>query len=109
MPVRSGQAARRSIRDSTQTKMIFQVDDENKEPSSSASIEPRPWKERYRWLGVMMMAAFAGFAPAPPPPKPPRELSEYAQIAEDPDKLKLDPDLHFLHKALNEDESSMNA
>jgi hypothetical protein len=87
----------------------LQVDDENKEPSSSASVEPRPWRERYRWLGVMMMAAFAGFAPAPPPPKPPRELSEYAQLAEDPDKLKLDPELHFLQKALNEDESSLNA
>jgi hypothetical protein len=89
--------------------VTFQVDDENKEPSSSAIVEPPRWRERYRWLGVLMMAAFAGFAPAPPPPKPPRELSEYSQIAEDPDKLKLDPDFHFLHKAPNEDESSMDA
>jgi hypothetical protein len=38
------------------------------------------------------MAAFAGLGPAPPPPKPPRDLAEYAQIAEDPDGLKLDPE-----------------
>jgi hypothetical protein len=73
-------------------KVIFQVDDENKEPSSSTIFAPPPWKERYRWLGVLLMAAFAGLGPAPPPPKPPRDLAEYAQIAEDPDGLKLDPE-----------------
>jgi hypothetical protein len=85
------------------------VDDEDKEPSSSASLSPRRWKERYRWLGILLMAAFAGIGPAPPPPKPPREIAEYSQIAEDPDGLKLDPELHFLQKKLNEDESSMIA
>jgi hypothetical protein len=55
------------------------------------------------------MAAFAGIGPAPPPPKPPRELSEYSQIAEDPDGQKVDPELHFLQKALNQDKSSMDA
>jgi len=54
------------------------------------------------------MAAFTGFAPAPPL-KPPRETSEYSQIAEDPDRLKLDPELHFLQKELNKDESSIDA
>jgi hypothetical protein len=68
------------------------VDDENKEPSSSTTFAPPPWKERYRWLGVLLMAAFAGLGPAPPPPKPPRDLAEYVQIAEDPDGLKLDPE-----------------
>jgi hypothetical protein len=85
------------------------VDDENKEPSSSAIPEPRRWKERYRWLGILMMAAFAGIGPAPPPPKPPREISEYSQIAEDPDGPKLDPELHFLQKEFNKDESSIDA
>jgi hypothetical protein len=75
----------------------FQVNDDNKEPSSDAIPEPRHWKERYRWLGILMMAAFAGLAPAPPSPKPPREL--YAQIAEDPDGLKLDPELHLQEQA----------
>lgn len=54
------------------------------------------------------MAAFAGLGPAPPPPKPPRDLAEYAQIAEDPDGLKLDPDFHFLEKELDKDESSID-
>jgi len=81
-------------------KAIFQVDDETKEPSSNAILAPRPWRERYRWLGVLVMAAFAGMAPAPPPPKPPRDTSEYSQIAEDPDGPKLDPELHFLKKEL---------
>jgi len=91
-------AASHLIRDSTQTKVIFQVDDEKAEPSSSTTQEPWHWKERYRWLGVLLMAAFAGLGPAPPP-KPPRDLSEYSQIAEDPDGLRLDPELHFLsHK-----------
>ena len=94
---------------STQTKVIFQVDDDNKEPSSNAIPEPQSWRERYRWLGVLAMAAFAGFAPAPPPPKPPRDISEYSQIAEDPDRLKLDPDLHFLQKEIDKDESRMDA
>ena len=80
--------------------MIFQVDDENKEPSSRPIPEPRPWKERYRWLGVLMVATFAGLGPAPPPPKPPRDLSEYAQIAEDSDEPELDPEFHFLKKEL---------
>jgi hypothetical protein len=83
------------------------LDDENKELSSSAILEPQGWKERYRWLGVLIMAMFAGFAPAPPP-KPPRDLSEYSQIAEDPDGLKLGPELHFLQKKLNQDESSID-
>lgn len=85
------------------------MDDENKEPSSSAILEPRRWKERYRWLGILMMAAFVGMGPVPPPPKPPRDISEYSQIAEDPDGPKLDPELHFLQKELNQDESSMDA
>jgi hypothetical protein len=46
------------------------------------------------------MAAFTGIGPAPPPPKPPRDLSEYSQIAEDPDGLR---------KELNKDESSVDA
>lgn len=91
------------------TKVIFLVDDENKEPSSSAILEPQSWKERYHWLGVLVMAAFAGFAPAPPPPKPPQDTSEYSQIAEDPDGLKLDSELHFLQKVLNKDESGIDA
>jgi len=86
--------------------VIFQVDDENKEPPSNAILGPRNWKERYRWLGVLIVAAFAGLGPAPPPPKPARDLSEYSQIAEDPDGLKLDPDFHFL---LDKDESSIDA
>jgi hypothetical protein len=85
------------------------LDDENKEPSSSAILEPRPWKERYRWLGVLLMAAFTGIGPAPPPPKPPRDLSEYSQIAEDPDGLKLDPEFLFLQNELNKDESGVDA
>jgi len=89
--------------------VIFQVDDENKASSSSAILEPRPWKERYRWLGVLMVAAFASIAPVPPSPKPQRDIAEYSQIAEDPDKLKLDPELHFLQKALDKDEWSMDA
>ena len=100
---------RRAGHYSTQTKIIFQVNDENKEPSSGAILEPRSWRERYRWLGVLMMAAFAGMAPAPPPPKPPRDASEYSQIAEDPDKLKLDPELHFLQKEFGQDESNIEA
>jgi len=88
--------------------VIFSVDDENKEPSSNAILERRPWKERYRWLAVLMMAAFAGMGPAPPP-KPARALSEYSQIAEDPDGLKLDPELHFVQNGLDRDESSMDA
>jgi hypothetical protein len=75
--------------------VIFQVDDENTEPSSDAFPQPRHWKERYRWLGILMMAAFAGLGPAPPP-KPARDPSEYAQIAEDSDGLKLDPEFHFI-------------
>lgn len=90
-------------------KVIFQVGDENKEPSSSAILEPRPWKERYRWLGMLMVAAFAGIAPVPPPPKITRDISEYSQIAEDPDKLKLDPELHFWQKEFNKDESNLVA
>ncbi|WP_157225407.1 hypothetical protein [Massilia timonae] len=85
------------------------MDNENNEPSSRASLEPQGWKDRYRWLGVVIMAAFAGFAPVPPPPKPPQELSEYAQIAEDPDGLKLDPDLYFLQKGPDKEESSIDA
>jgi hypothetical protein len=81
------------------------MDDENKESSSDAMLAPRRWKDRYRWLGVLMIAAFAGVAPVPPP-KPPRDMVEYAQIAEDPDGLKLDPELHFLQNALDKDESS---
>ena len=84
------------------------MDDENKEPSSKAILASKPWKERYRWLGVLLMAAFAGLGPAPPPPKPPRDLAEYSQIAEDPDGQKLDPELHFLQMELNKDESSMD-
>lgn len=91
-----------------QAKVIFQVGDENKEPSSSATPGPRSWRERYRWFGLLMMAAFAGLGPAPPP-KPPRDLSEYSQLAEDPDKSKLDPELHFLQKEFNQDESSVGA
>lgn len=81
------------------------MDDENKEPSSSATPKPRHWKERYRWLGILMMAAFAGFGPAPPPPKPPQELSEYSQIADDSDEPNLDPEFYFLHEALDKDEA----
>jgi len=93
--------------DSTHTKVIFQVDDENTELSSTTNLEPRHSKERYRWLGVMLMAAFAGLSPVPPP-KPARSLSEYAQIAEDPDGLKLDPDFHFLQEPRDKDESSID-
>lgn len=82
------------------------MDNENKESSSSAILESRSWKERYHWLGVLIMAAFTGFAPAPPL-KPPREISEYSQIAEDPDGLKWNPELHFLQKELK-DESSID-
>ncbi|WP_313704363.1 hypothetical protein [Massilia sp.] len=78
------------------------MDDEKTEPSSSTIPQPRPWKERYRWLGVLLVAAFAGLGPAPPP-KPPREISEYSQIAEDPDGLKLDPELHFLQETLDKE------
>jgi len=83
------------ISDSTQTKVIFQVDDENTEPSSGTTPQPKNWKERFRWLAILMMAAFAGLGPAPPP-RPARNPSEYAQIAEDPDESKLDSDHHFL-------------
>jgi hypothetical protein len=88
--------------------VISQVNDENKEPSSTAIPEPRRWIDRYRWLGILMMAAFAGFGPAPPP-KPPRPISEYSQIAEDPDGPKLDPELHFLQNELKKEESSKDA
>jgi len=57
---------------------------------------------------MLMMAACAGMGPAPPP-KPPRDLSEYSQIAEDPDGLKLDPELHFMKKELDGDGSSRDA
>lgn len=83
------------------------MDDENKEPSSTAILKPHRWRERYRWLGVLLVAAFAGFAPAPRPPKPPRD--EYSQIAEDSDGPELDPELHFLQKELHKDESSIAA
>lgn len=79
--------------------------DESNESSSSETLAPRSWRERYRWLGVLLVAAFAGIGPAPPPPKPPRDLAEYAQIAEDPDGLKLDPDTHFLQSAPGQDAS----
>lgn len=79
--------------------------DESKEPSSSDTHEPKRWRERYRWLGVLLVAAFAGIGPAPPPPKPPRDLAEYSQIAEDPDGLQLDPDTHFLQTAPDQDGS----
>jgi hypothetical protein len=89
--------------------VIFQLDDENKEPSSSAILKPRSFKERYRWLGILLVAAFAGIGPAPSPPKPPREIADYSQIAEDPDGLKLDPEMHFMQKEFNKDDSSMDA
>jgi hypothetical protein len=79
------------------------LDNENKEPSSNAILAPRSWKERFHWLGVLIMAAFVGFAPAPPI-RPPRDPSEYSQIAEDPDGLKLDPECHFLQNAFHHDE-----
>lgn len=82
--------------------------DENTEPSAGAIDKPRHWKDRYRWLGVLLMAAFAGFGPAPPP-KPPRDLAEYAQIAEDPDGLKLDPEFHFLQSSPDQDASGIDA
>jgi len=88
--------------------VIFQVDDDNTEPSSQTNPAPRHWKDRYRWVGVLLMAAFAGLGPAPPP-RPARDLSEYAQVAEDPDGLKLDPDLHFLQEQCDEDASRIAA
>ncbi|WP_288379225.1 hypothetical protein [uncultured Massilia sp.] len=97
--------AGRSVRDRTQTKAIFPVDDDNEEPSSNTIPEPPPWRERYRWLGFLMVAAFAGMAPAPPL-KPPRDPSEYSQIAEDPDGPKLDPELHFVQTGLGTAEST---
>jgi len=90
------------IYDNTHAKVIFQVDDDNTETSSNTISEPTHWKERYRWLGVLFLAAFAGLGPAPPP-KPPRALSDYSQIAEDPDGLKLDPELHFLQTKRDND------
>jgi len=77
-----------------------QVDDKNVETSPNTTLEPRPWRERYRWLGILMVAAFAGMAPAPPP-KPLRDLTEYSQIAEDPEGLKVDPELHFVQKEVS--------
>jgi hypothetical protein len=74
------------------------VDDENTEPSSNESLEPPSWRERYRWLGVLIVAAFAGFAPAPPPPKPPKEISEYMRPAEDLNGPELDPDFYFVQQ-----------
>jgi len=68
------------------------VNDEHNEPASRAIPEPRPWRERYRWLGLLMVAAVAGIAPVPPP-KPLRDVSEYSRLAEDPDGLKADPGL----------------
>jgi hypothetical protein len=65
--------------------------------------------KRYRWLGILLVAAFAGIGPAPSPPKPPREIADYSQIAEDPDGLKLDPEMHFMQKEFNKDDSSMDA
>jgi hypothetical protein len=82
------------------------VNDENNESPPSAIPEPRSWKERYRWLGILMMAAFTGIAPAPPP-KPPRDLSAYSQIAEDPDGLKPDPELYFVERTFHKDESDL--
>lgn len=55
-----------------------------------------------------MMAAFAGLGPAPPP-KPPRALSEYSQIAEDPDGLDLDPAFHFPYNEPAQDEPRIDA
>jgi len=82
------------------------LDDHNKEPSSNKNPAPSPWKERFRWIAVLMVAACAGMGPAPPP-KPPRESSEYSQIAEDPDGPELDPELHFAQPGLTSDQSNM--
>lgn len=82
------------------------MDDENKEPSPGATPKPRHWKERYRWLGILMMAAFAGFGPAPPSPKPPQELAEYSQIADDSDEPNLDPEIYFSQEASGKNEAS---
>ena len=85
------------------------MDNENQEPSSGGILKPRHWKERYRWLGILMMAAFAGLGPVPPPPKPAQEISEYSQIADDLDGPQIDPELHFLQNAINKDASGIDA
>lgn len=84
------------------------MDDDNKEPPSSVRLMPRRWKDRYRWLGLLIMAAFAGLGPAPPPPKPPQDTSEYSQIADDSDEPNLDPELYFLQNAFHKDDSGID-